>query len=187
MSIDEFILFAEAILVSRSDSISTLCEQVKNTKAVYMENNHYTVTPMSSSAEADHYLYDSGVKSLLIPFIRSVIRSRYGLDDEVVKKYNTERAEREQKQQKKSELENSIAVMQWDLKQLYEEIKEEKQNKNFDKVEELNQQVADMNRQIKEAKNELYYLWFDELFVLFKLNLLLITFHSPTNRSGAAP
>ena len=48
--------------------------------------------------------------------------------------------------------------MQWDLKQLYEEIKEEKQNKNFDKVEELNQQVADMNRQIKEAKNELYYL-----------------------------
>ena len=115
-------------------------------------------SPMSSSAEADHYLYDSGVKSLLIPFIRSVIRSRYGLDDEVVKKYNTERAEREQKQQKKSELENSIAVMQWDLKQLYEEIKEEKQNKNFDKVEELNQQVADMNRQIKEAKNELYYL-----------------------------
>ena len=44
------------------------------------------------------------------------------------------------------------------IKQLYEEIKEEKQNKNFDKVEELNQQVADMNRQIKEAKNELYYL-----------------------------
>ena len=158
MSIDEFILFAEAILVSRSDSIPTLCEQVKNTKAVYMESNHYAVTPMSSSAEADHYLYDSGVKSLLIPFIRSVIRSRYGLDDEVVKKYNTERAEREQKQQKKSELENSIAVMQWDLKQLYEEIKEEKQNKNFDKVEELNQQVVDMNRQIKEAKNELYYL-----------------------------
>lgn len=37
-------------------------------------------------------------------------------------------------------------------------LRKKKQNKNFDKVEELNQQVADMNRQIKEAKNELYYL-----------------------------
>ncbi len=158
MSIDEFIMFADAILASRSESIPSLCDQVRRTKIVYMENHDYAITPVSSSAEKDHYLSDSGVKSLLIPFIRSVIRSRYGLDEEVVKKYNIERAEREQKQQKKSDLENSIAVMQWDLKQLYEEIKEEKRNGNSDMIEELNQQVMEMNRQIKEAKNELYYL-----------------------------
>ena len=48
--------------------------------------------------------------------------------------------------------------MQWDLSQLYEEVKEAKQQGDAEAVEELNRQVAELKKEMKEAKNKLYAL-----------------------------
>ena len=54
-----------------------------------------------------------------------------------------------------------MGVLRWDIDQTYQEIKEEKQANNENSREiitDLNAQIADMNKRIKEIKNELYYL-----------------------------
>ena len=54
-----------------------------------------------------------------------------------------------------------MGVLKWDMEQIYEEIKEEKKANGPDSKEvitELNGQIADMNKRMKEIRNELYYL-----------------------------
>ena len=78
-----------------------------------------------------------------------------------IRTYNEQREKEETREAKRKELENEMGVLKWDMEQIYEEIKEEKKANGPDSKEviaELNGQIADMNKRMKEIRNELYYL-----------------------------
>ena len=83
---------------------------------------------------------------------------QFPLDETVIREFNEKKEKTESEKARREELENEIGVMQWDLSQLYEEVKEAKQLGDAEEVEELNRQVAELKKEMKEAKSKLYAL-----------------------------
>ena len=175
MSVDEFVAFSGAVLSSTSQPIPELCEKVKSVGNAFVREQAITEGVSASvpdgetvlkemeetslkNAEADHYLTDSELKSLLMPLVRSRLRMQFPLDETVIREFNEKKEKTESEKARREELENEIGVMQWDLSQLYEEVKEAKQQGDAEAVEELNRQVAELKKEMKEAKNKLYAL-----------------------------
>ena len=174
MSVDEFVAFSGAVLCSTSESVSELCEKVKQAGEAFLREQTIAdgvSAPASGetvlkemeetslkNAEADHYLTDSELKSLLMPLVRSRLRQQFSLDETVIREFNAKKEKAESEKARREELENEIGVMQWDLSQLYEEVKEAKRQGDGEAVEELNRQVAELKKEMKEAQNRLYAL-----------------------------
>lgn len=171
MSVDEFVAFSGAVLRSTTQSVSELCEKVKKAGDDFLReqtiaegvsaSGETTLKEMESSlknAEADHYLTDGELKSLLLPLVRSRLRLQFPLDETVIREFNEKKEKADSEKARREELENEIGVMQWDLSQLYEEVKEAKQQGAVEVVTELNRQVAELKKELREAKNKLYAL-----------------------------
>ena len=175
MSVDEFVAFSGTVLSSTSQPIPELCEKVKSVGDAFVREQAIAEGVSASvpdgetvlkemektslkNAEADHYLTDSEMKSLLMPLVRSRLRMQFPLDETVIREFNEKKEKTESEKARREELENEIGVMQWDLSQLYEEVKEAKQQGDAEAVEELNRQVAELKKEMKEAKNKLYAL-----------------------------
>ena len=167
MSVDEFVAFSGTVLSSTSQPIPELCEKVKSVGDAFVREQAIAEGALASvpdgetvlkemektslkNAEADHYLTDSEMKSLLMPLVRSRLRMQFPLDETVIREFNEKKEKTESEKARREELENEIGVMQWDLSQLYEEVKEAKQQGDAEAVEELNRQVAEL----KKAMNE---------------------------------
>lgn len=178
MSVDEFVAFSGAVLRSTSQPIAELCEKVKKAGDVFLreqvivqgasdddsaaKSGEAALKELEEAslkhAEDDHYLVDSEMKSLLMPLVRSRLRLQYALDETVIREFNEKKEKEETKKAQKEALENEIGVMQWDLSQLYEEVKEAKRQGDVEAVEELNRQVAELRKDMREVKNKLYAL-----------------------------
>ena len=173
MSVDEFVAFSGAVLRSTSQSVPELCEKVKSAGDAFLRepataegvsapSGEMLLKEMEEAslknAEADHYLTDSEMKSLLMPLVRSRLRLQFPLDETVIREFNEKKEKADSERARREELENEIGVMQWDLSQLYEEVKEAKRQGDTEAVEELNRQVAELRREMREAKNQLYAL-----------------------------
>ena len=162
MSIDEFILFAEAVLGTTTQSPAECCEKlVQAREAFFTQKELHESVFSEEKAKSDHFLGGSGIQSILIPFIRSTLQTKFGIDEVVAKKYFEEKWAREEKEAKKAELENRMAILQWDMSQMYEEIYELKKvgdDNAKERIAVLYDEMAEMKKEIKEIKNELYYL-----------------------------
>ena len=172
MSVDEFVAFSGAVLRSTTQSIPELCEKVKKAGDDFLReqtiaegvsaSGETALKEMEESslknAEADHYLTDGELKSLLLPLVRSRLRLQFPFDETVIREFNEKKEKADSEKARREELENEIGVMQWDLSQLYEEVKEAKQQGDVEAVAELNRQVAELKKELREAKNKLYAL-----------------------------
>lgn len=169
MSIDEFILFSEAVLGSKTTSAEELGEKLHQACESFFSQKGLSRKEFSEEqAKADHFMGGSGIQSILTPFMRSRLQTKYGIDEGVAKKYFEDKWQREEKEAKKAELENKLAILQWDVSQMYEEIGELKRIGDAyakERIAELYEEMANTKKEIKEAKNELYYLWFSVMFV----------------------
>ena len=155
MSIDEFIAFSTSLLASLQRSVPELQSTLLSAKDAYLMKHSYSQKNTSSGEEATE------LNSIVIPLTRDVIREHFTLDEKTIRTYNEKKEKEETREAKRKELENEMGVLKWDMEQIYEEIKEEKKANGPDSKEvitELNGQIADMNKRMKEIRNELYYL-----------------------------
>lgn len=155
MSIDEFIAFSTSLLASLQRSVPELQSTLLSAKDAYLTKHSYSQKSASSGEEGTE------LNSIVIPLTRDVIREHFTLDEKTIRTYNEKKEKEETREAKRKELENEMGVLKWDMEQIYEEIKEEKKANGPDSKEviaELNGQIADMNRRMKEIRNELYYL-----------------------------
>lgn len=155
MSIDEFIAFSTSLLASLQRSVPELQSTLLSAKDAYLTKHGYSQKSTSSGEEATE------LNSIVIPLTRDVIREHFTLDEKTIRTYNEKKEKEETREAKRKELENEMGVLKWDMEQIYEEIKEEKKANGPDSKEviaELNGQIADMNKRMKEIRNELYYL-----------------------------
>lgn len=126
---------------------------VESAKDAFLQKHHCT----KRATLEEHKEFDSPTFSMT----RDVIANHYRLDENTIRTFNEKKEKKEKKAEKKEELETEIGVLQWDINQTYEQIKEEKQINNESSREiiaDLNAQIAEMNKRMKELKNELYYL-----------------------------
>ena len=98
------------------------------------------------------------------------MNTKYGLDDEIVEEYLIKKEEYDKRQNKRKELEEKKGILEFDINQVNQEIaelenelKNEADNEDIkedikDRVNELNEELKTMKTELKEVKNELYYL-----------------------------
>ena len=78
----------------------------------------------------------------------------------MIEKYNAKKRAEKERSERKEELETSIGVMQWELDQMYTELKELNAKKNGSEehkqyTNQLNLDIQLTRKQIAEAKGEL--------------------------------
>lgn len=158
MSIDEFIAFASAVL--SQESISS--EELKQRINTLLEEKKIP----REKKEACSY----EVTALNMNLVRPLINTKYGIDDEIVEEYLIKKEEYDKRQNKRKELEEKKGILEFDINQVNQEIaelenelKNEADNEDIkedikDRVNELNEELKTMKTELKEVKNELYYL-----------------------------
>ena len=160
MSVEEFVAFAGAVMVNMTFSISTLCLKVRVARDEYISSKHLHVPSTCRQGNVDEVLTTPNYTPQGMPFVRMEINSRYPMDREVIEKYNAKKRAEKERCERKEELETSIGVMQWELDQMYTELKELNAKKNGSEehkqyTNQLNLDIQLTRKQIAEAKGEL--------------------------------
>lgn len=160
MSVDEFIAFAGAVLVSLTFSISTLCLKVRVARDEYASLKNLHIKSSANQENAGEETIAPDYTSQGMPYVRMDINSRYPMDSEVISKFNAKKKAEEDRNERMSELQTSIGVMQWELDQMYAELKELRNEKAGSEgsvayIRELNMDIQSVRKQIAEAKAEL--------------------------------
>lgn len=147
MSIDEFVAFATDVLSSEAISVDLLKQQIDE-----------VLEEMNVKREQRNDNFD--ISALNMGFVHFYMK-KYGMDDTVIEEYREKKDAVEKKKKRKEELEQEKGVIEYDIKQIYDEIGEEKQVGDEDakqRIKELYDQINELKNQLKEVKNELYYL-----------------------------
>lgn len=160
MSVDEFVAFAGAVMVSMTFSISTLCLKVRVARDEYISFKHLHVPSTCHQSNVDEVSSTHDYTSQGMLFVHMEINSRYPVNQEVIEKYNAKKKAEKERKERKEELETSIGVMQWELDQMYAELKELNAMKNDSEEynqhsNQLNLDIQSIRKQIAEAKSEL--------------------------------
>ena len=160
MSVDEFVAFAGAVMVNMTFSIPTLCLKVRVARDEYISSKHLHIPSTCRQGNVDEVLTTPDYTPQGMPFVRMEINSRYPMDQEVIDKYNSKKKAEKERNERKEELTTSIGVMQWELDQMYTELKELNAMKNDNETykqhtSQLNSDIQLIRKQIAEAKSEL--------------------------------
>lgn len=148
MSLDEFMLFAGDVLSSESISLDELKERIDT-----------VLSEMNVKREKKEITFD--ISGLRTNFIKPYVKEKYDIDESVVEEYREKKNAAEEKKQRRTELEDKKGIIEYDIKQIYDEIAEEKKSGGSDskeQIQELYSQIAELKNELKEVKNELYYL-----------------------------
>ena len=160
MSVDEFVAFVGAVMVNMTFSVSTLCLKVRVARDEFISSKDLHIPSTCRQHISDEELPTPNYTPQGMPFVRMEINSRYPMDQKVIEKYNAKKKAEKERTERKEELETSIGVMQWELDQMYAELKELNAQKNGSEdykqnANQLNLDIQSIRKQLAEAKSEL--------------------------------